>query len=148
MFDRDKMKYQDLKKCTDEQFRRIVGVTRSTFNQMLEELIAVQPTFGRPPKLCLEDRLLLTLSYCREYRRFLQTGAQFGVSEATAYRIVRTIEHDLLKSERFHLPKRVKSEELTMDEIEWVIIDSTEIQIERPQKNRNVSIVERKRSTP
>lgn len=129
------MKYIDLIKESDTNFRRLTGVSRKLFHLMLEELQPLQGDFGRPHKLSLADRLALTLSYWYEYRTFLHTGRAFGVSEATAYRIVRTIERDLLKSNKFHLPKRCDQ----AISAELLIIDATEVAIERPKKNKGAT---------
>ncbi|HEY9300398.1 MAG TPA: transposase family protein [Phormidium sp.] len=64
------------------------GVRPETFNQMLE---AVRTHSGpkqktrRPGKLCLEDQLLMTLEYWREYRTYFHIGQSWGVNESTAY---------------------------------------------------------------
>jgi hypothetical protein len=66
------MKYETLVSYPDEKFRRITGVKRVTFEKMLEILqhnFALKHTKGgRKPKLPLEDMLLATLEYIREYR--------------------------------------------------------------------------------
>ncbi|WP_228722135.1 helix-turn-helix domain-containing protein [Acinetobacter sp. BIGb0196] len=49
------------------------------------------PSKGRPPKLCLEDQVLLCLSYWREYRTLFHVAASYGVSEPAASRIVRHV---------------------------------------------------------
>ena len=101
---------------------------------MLVELKPFEPTFGRPPKLCLEDRLMLALSYWREYRTLMHTGMSYGLSEASAHRIVRHVENILIRSNKFHLPKKLPQG----DGKDWevVVIDATEIPIERPKKTK------------
>lgn len=128
------MKYQDVKRLSDDKFKRLVGIQPATFLLMLDELKPHESTFGRPPKLCLEDRLLLALSYWREYRTLMHTGMSYGISEASAHRIVRHIEHLLIQSNKFHLPKKLPQG----DGIDWevVIVDATEIPIERPKKTK------------
>lgn len=59
---------------------------------------------GRPSKLSLEDQLLMTLEYWREYRTYFHIGQSWGVNESTAYRIIRKIEDTLTKSRTFTLP--------------------------------------------
>lgn len=126
------MRYQDAKCLSADKFKRLVGVQPATFLQMLDELRPFESTFGRPPKLCLEDRLLLTLSYWREYRTLLHTGMSYGISEASAHRIVRHVENVLINSNKFHLPKKLP-QGAGMD-WEVVIVDATEIPVERPKK--------------
>ena len=90
------------------------------------------PTKGRPAKLCIEDQVLLCLSYWREYRTLFHVATSYGVSEPTASRIVRHVEDCLIQSKLFNLPKNLPESE----GIDWnvVILDATEIPIQRPKK--------------
>ncbi len=126
------MRYKDVKRLSPEKFKRLVGVQPATFDLMLNELKPFEPTFGRPPKLILEDRLLLALSYWREYRTLLHTGMSYGVSEVSAHRIVQHIENVLINSNKFHLPKKLPPG----CDIDWevVLVETTELVIERPKK--------------
>ncbi len=59
------MKYENLTKFDDIEFKRLVGVTRPLFSKMilvLEEAERLKKKSGRPHSLVLEDQLLLTLS--------------------------------------------------------------------------------------
>ncbi|MCF9047505.1 helix-turn-helix domain-containing protein [Acinetobacter nectaris] len=87
---------------------------------------------GRSPKLCLEDQVLLCLSYWREYRTLFHIATSYGVSEAIASRIVRQVEDALIRSGLFNLPKDIPE----VEGIDWniVIIDATEVLIQRPKK--------------
>ena len=96
------MKYLDSKKLSDSQFKRYTGISRSTFSLMVEQMQMQIPSKGRPPKLCLEDQVLLCLNYWREYRTLFHVAASYGVSEPTASRIVRQVEDRLI-----HEPYRV-----------------------------------------
>ena len=62
--------YDYIKTLGEEEFRRLTGVKRSTFEQMIVLLAKAERTekikSGKPNKLCMEDRLLLTLEYLRE----------------------------------------------------------------------------------
>lgn len=52
-----------------ERFKRKLGVERPTYELMRSVLEARETTkkrSGRPPALCLEDQLILTLSFWRE----------------------------------------------------------------------------------
>ena len=62
------MKYIDLKKLSETQFKRYTGISWSTFDLMVEQLKMHIPARGRPSKLSVEDQVLLCLSYWREYR--------------------------------------------------------------------------------
>lgn len=73
---------------------------------MLTELKQHLHVKGRPCKLDLEDQLLLCLNYWREYRTLFHVGMTYGVSEATASRIVRHVEDFLINSNLFNLNKK------------------------------------------
>lgn len=62
------MKYIDSKKLSETQFKQYTGISWSTFYVMVEQLQKHVPAKGRPPKLSVEDQILLCLSYWREYR--------------------------------------------------------------------------------
>ena len=68
------MKYETLKGYSDEAFRRITGVKRVTFGKMIEilckEFAVKHARGGRKPKLPVEEQLLATLEYIREYRTY------------------------------------------------------------------------------
>jgi hypothetical protein len=80
------MKSENLSKLRDEQFRRITGVKRTTFNKMLEILQvseAIRRSKGGPkPSLTVEEMLLSTLEYWREYRTYAHIAASYGISES------------------------------------------------------------------
>ena len=118
------MKYLDSKKLSDSQFKRYTGISRSTFSLMVEQMQMQISPKGRPAKLCIEDQVLLCLSYWREYRTLFHIATSYAVSEPTASRIVR--------SGLFNLPKDIPEGE----GIDWnvVIVDATEIPIQRPKK--------------
>lgn len=130
-------KYHSLKKLKDSEFRRLTGVKRQTFSVMVEILAkadAVQRRKGGPkPRLCVEDRLLLSLEYLREYRTYFHVGTSYGISESQAIRIHRWVEKELIKDNRFHLPGRKKLLESEW-ELDVVLIDASESPVERPKK--------------
>ena len=88
---------------------------------------------GKPSHLSIEDRLLMTLEYLREYRTYFHLGQSYGLSESACYRNCRWIEDTLIKSKTFSLPGKnalLKSNA----EFEIILIDATETPIERPKK--------------
>ncbi|TCB49652.1 transposase family protein [Acinetobacter sp. ANC 4779] len=127
-----RMKYIDSNKLSDPQFKRYTGISWSTFYLMVEQLKKHVPIKGRPPKLSLEDQVLLCLSYWQEYRTLFHVATSYGVSEPTASRVVRHVEECLIQSKLFNLPKSLPEGE----GIDWnvVIVDATEIPIQRPKK--------------
>jgi len=141
------MRYETIKTLSDEDIKRSTGVQRATFEKMLEVVETGLRDFGRPPKLCRADQLLMTLMYWREYRTEFHIGLTYGISEATVCRTVQKIENVLIQSKQFHLPgkKKLKNSETT---IEVVLVDVTEQPIERPKKDNAGIIVAKRSVTP
>jgi hypothetical protein len=131
------MKYGQIRDLPDEQFRRLTGVKQQTFEKMLEILVENDKTKkikgGRKNKLSLENQLLMTLEYIREYRTYFHISKSYGVSESTAYKTVRWVEDTLIKHPDFALPGRKALLKNDM-EYEIVLIDASETPIERPKK--------------
>lgn len=132
------MKYVHVKSLSDSQFKRLVGIKISTFSEMLDVLTTNQGDHhrGRPPKLELEDQLLMTLSYWREYRTLFHTAMSYGIHESSASRIITKIENILIKSKKFHLPKKLPQGQ----GVDWevIVVDATEMTIERPKKTKEI----------
>ena len=136
-----------------ERFKRVVGVQPTTFQVMVEEYKASEierkkthKVGGRKPKLCEEDRVLLMLEYYREYRTLHHISIDYGISEGQASKTVRAIEKVLIKSGKFSLPgKKVLHD--ASNTIEYVVVDATESQIQRPKKSSEITIQERRSST-
>ncbi len=127
------MFYADLKEIKPAVFKRLTGVAPATFAAMCEALQKHLPSGGRAPKLCLADRLLLTLMYWREYRTQFHIGQAYHVSEATVSRTTRAVEDALLRSGQFTLPGK---KALTKSDLAYqiVVVDATECPVERPKK--------------
>jgi hypothetical protein len=144
------MRYKQIKHYSDEAFKRYCGVNHSTFNAMvkvLEEAEQAKRKPGRPSKLSLPDKVLLTLQYWREYRTFFHAGASVGIHESNAQRIVTKVEDRLAASGQFSLPSHHRATQLGEDLVA-VVIDATETPIERPKKNSAVTTVGRKNAIP
>lgn len=131
------MKYDQIKELPEEQFRRLTGVKRKTFEKMLEILREAnqkkKARGGRKNKLSIENQLLMTLEYIREYRTYFHISKSYSVSESTAYKTVRWIEDTLIKHPDFALPGRKALLKSDM-EYEVVLVDASETPIERPKK--------------
>lgn len=141
------MRYEDVKDLSDDKFKRLTGVKRETFNEMLLVVESGIRNFGRPPALNRADQLLMTLMYWREYRTEFHIGVTYGVSESTVCRTIQKIEDVLLTSEKFHLPgKKVLQESDTL--IEIILVDATEQVIERPKKNKSGTTVAKNDDIP
>ena len=131
------MRYFAVSEYSESQFQRLTGVKREVFDLMVRVVREQTRCFGRPRKLSVEDQLLLSLCYWREYRSQFHVASSFGVSEATVCRTVRKIESALLKDERFHLPGK---KALRGGDVEWsvLVVDASEQRIERPKKTAQV----------
>lgn len=134
------MKYEQIKSLEGEKFRRLTGVKKATFEKMAEILreaeIKKKAHGGRKSKLGIEDRLLMALEYIREYRTYFHVSQSYGLSESTAYDIIKWIEDTLIKHPDFALPGRKALLKSDM-EYEVVLIDATETQVERPKKKKS-----------
>lgn len=140
--------YEQLQDLSPEQFRRACGVKPKTFSRMREVLARekAKQKPGRPSVLSLENQLLLTLEYLREYRTYFHMAQSWGLHESTVCRIVKKTEDTLIQEEEFHLPgvKQLHSREELARSV--MVIDVTEQGIERPQKNNAVTTQARKNS--
>ena len=129
------IRYEKLIAMKDEQFRRLTGIKKITFNKMIEILtiaeIEKKKLGGRPSKLTIEDRLLMGLEYWREYRTYFHIGSSYGVSESVAYKIIKWVESTLIKDGTFSLPGK---KELLRSDVEYdvVLVDATETPVQRP----------------
>ncbi len=144
------MKYEQAKHLKPAEFKRFWGVQLETFKQMVEiveQQERQKKKTGRPGKISLEDQVLMTLEYWREYRTYFHIGQSWGVTESTACRIIRKIEKVLSSARIFTLPGK-KSLYQSDSLIKSVVIDVTESPIERPKKNRNNFIAARRKSIP
>ena len=130
-------KYEAVSKLSPTEFRRLTGVQKTTFVEMVEIVKETEnkrtSRKGKPPHLSIEDRLLMTLEYLREYRTYFHLGQSYGLSENACYRNCRWMEDTLIKSKTFSLPGK-KALLKSNAEFEVILIDATESPIERPKK--------------
>lgn len=143
------MTYKQVKNLKDSEFKRLCGVKPQLFDEMVAILRQKLPRpkqRGGQPKLGIEDQLLMTLEYWREYRTYFHIGQSWGVHESTVCRIVHRVEEHLIKSGKFSLPgKKVLLK--TETELSVVIVDVGESPIERPKKNSEITTVEKRKGT-
>jgi hypothetical protein len=128
-------KWDYTKNLKAEDFRRLTGVKRETFDLMLLKLYEAQEkkkqTGKHLIKLLIEDKLLLELEYLRENRTFYHIAGSYGINETTAIRASHWVENILSKCSEFKLPSKRKILESDM-EYEVFVVDATETPIERP----------------
>ena len=143
-------KYDKLQGLSPGKFRRLTGVKPTIFAKMVTILKRAEKQRrkrgGKLPKLILEDRLLLTLEYLREYRTYFHIGRSYGVSESQAYKIARWVEDTLVKDPRFALPGKKALLKSDMN-FEVVLVDATESPVERPKKDSDGTTQARRNGT-
>ncbi len=146
-----KSKFETVKDLDDEKFRRLTGVRRPTFDKMVgildDSIKNRKVNSGRKKKLSIENSLLMTLEYIREYRTYFHVSQSYGVSESSTYKTVRWVENTLIKHPDFALPGR---KALLKSDIEYdvVLIDATETPIEKPKKSKGIFIQEKRKNIP
>ena len=101
---------------------------------------------GRTPALCLEDQLVLTLSFWREYRTHFHLSEDWHVDESTVRRTVERVEDALIKSSKFTLPGRKALRDHHL--LEVVVVDVAESPIERPKKTTGLLLGQEKTAYP
>ena len=103
------MKFETVKGLDEEKFRRLTGVRRTTFDKMvciLDQSIKSRETNkGRKKTLSVENRLLMTLEYIREYRTYFHISQSYSISESNAYKTVNCINFTFLKPIVVYLSK-------------------------------------------
>ncbi len=131
------MRYEQAKNLPTQEFKRLFGVQRHTFDQMVEVMRQQHNQLKKKsgsPKLSLEDQVLVGLQYWREYRTYFHISGDWGVSESTVCRIVHNVETTLIRSGKFRLPGK---KSLLMGQVpETVVVDVTESPIERPVRHQ------------
>lgn len=142
------MLYEKFKTENDENFRRLTGIKKATFEKMIEILEEADKTKkakgGRKNKLSIHDQLFITLEYWREYRTYFHIGKSCGISESSTYKTVRWVENTLMVHPLFNLPGKSALLEYNSSQ-DIMLIDATETPIERPKKNNGcTTLVKRK----
>jgi len=133
------MRYKEIKDISEKKFRRLTGVTKKTFKRMQSIVEAASKLKmqkgGRPSKNSVNDMILMTLMYLREYRPFLHIGQTYGIAESNTYRTIKWVEEVLMNSGEFRLPGKKELSD-SDNEYEFYVIDDTESPIERPKKTK------------
>ncbi len=94
------MKYWQAIKLSSREFKRLTGVKRQTFRLMVRLVKAAakkKKKPGRRTKLIIEDRVLVTLQYWREYRSYFHISKDWKIAESTVCRIVKKVENILIQ---------------------------------------------------
>jgi hypothetical protein len=134
------MSYEQIKDLAPALFKRYCGVKPETFHQMVrvvtDHLRETRIKSGRPSKLSVEDQVLMTLQYWREYRTFFHLARSWGVHESSVWRTIRRVEDVLTTSKAFTLPGK-KQLQFADHEIEFIVVDVAETPVERPKKSKS-----------
>jgi hypothetical protein len=105
------VKYESAQNLESEEFKRLCGVSFATFEPMVKIVSAekrLAKKTGRPSKLRIEDQILMTLQYWREYRTYFHMQGDWGLDETNVLRNVRKIENILVKSGIFSVGGKKK----------------------------------------
>ena len=127
-------KIAELKK---EQYREIFGVRYEVFQKMkrvLEREHALQKS-GRPWKISVTDKLVITLLYLREYSIMRYLAWEYGISLGAVCESIRWVRNTLLKICRL---RNCRHNLAAKTQGRTLIADVTECAIERPKKNQGV----------
>lgn len=138
-----------IKNLKEEQYQKIFGIKKKTFDKMLEILnnsyIELHSQGGKNPKLSVLDKLIIMLDYYREYRSMENIAFDCGVVKSTICDSIKWVENTLIKDGTFSLPKKRKLQEDNI-EVEVLLVDATECEIERPKKNKKIGTQEKRKN--
>ena len=128
-----------IEKLKETEYQELFGIRKPTFDKMLAMLESafkeLHEQGGRPPRLSVLDKLVVTLGYYHDYRTMNNIAFDYGVSKSRISDAVKWVENTLIQSGTFALPS--KRELFKSDtKIVIAIVDATECETERPQKNR------------
>ncbi len=130
------MQSQDLSKYSDPCFRRLTGVSRGVYTLMLSTLMEYEQKHrsktGRKSKINLENQLLLTLLYWKNYGNLLFFAHFWNVHLTTIDRIIKKVERILGDSGQFDLPEK----DLSETQEQTCLVDTTEVEIQRPTEHQ------------
>lgn len=123
----------------DQEFYSLIGIKSQTFEKMIEILKTAEEKRrirgGRKNKLTIEQRLLMTLEYWKEYTTYRVIAKRYDISHVNCIRNVFWVENTLIKSGVFNLPgkKELQKNKGTINTL--LAIYATETPIERIKKN-------------
>jgi hypothetical protein len=140
MNDKYKLLQENPSKC-----KRLFGVDFNTFEYLLgkvqkcmDKFLADKPLSNRGVKsaLGLENQLLLTLEYLRQYTTFLSLGFSYGISESWAQKCFHRIRQILSEEIGLKNPAKLRRRAAPFKHIQRALVDVTVQPIERPQQEQ------------
>lgn len=144
------MSYEQVKDLPPAQFKRYCEVQPETFCKMValvsSHLSRKRRVTERPTKLAVEDQVLMTLEYWREYRTFFHLATSWGLQEFSVWRTFRRVEDILTKSRAFKLPGK-KVLQPADHQIEFIVVDVAETPVERLKKSNSLTTAARRSGT-
>jgi len=126
-------------KLSETKYQTRFGVNKPTFDAMLAILEKAYKEMrrkgGRKRKLSVLDMLIVWFAYMHDYRTMEDIGFDYTCHKQRICEAIAWVEDTLVKDGTFSLPSK---RELIKDSTEIVIaiVDATECETERPQKNR------------
>ncbi|WP_342253449.1 transposase family protein [Spiroplasma endosymbiont of Zeiraphera isertana] len=127
-------KYKD-----DQEFYSLVGIKPQTFYKMFEILKIAESKQkyygGRKNKIVIEECLLMTLEYWKDYSSYRVIAKRYNISHTSCIRNIFWIENILIKSGIFNLPGKKDLTKNKGTNNNLLAIDATETPIERIKKN-------------
>lgn len=100
---------------------------------------------GRKAKISLENKLMITLNYYREYRSQFHIAQDFGITESAVCKAIQWVESILINHKDFALPSK---KSLWQDnELETILIDARSTHRTPQKKQRQQYSGKKKRRT-
>jgi hypothetical protein len=131
--------YSRIDNLPEDKYLVLFGVSQATFGQMrgiLDRAYDELRKRGGPKrKLSVLDMLLVFFAYYHDYRTMENIGFDYGVHKQRICEAVAWVEQTLVKDGTFALPSKRKLAKADAG-VTIVIVDATECETERPQKNR------------
>lgn len=133
--------YNNYKNLDEKKFKEAVGIPKILFEIIVpilaDKVDELHEKGGRNPSLCIEDLLLMTLKYYREYPTFSSLGLTFGINKSNVFRWVIKIENmlndifeNIINIETKCSDFNKEGKEITISE---KLVDVTECTIQRPK---------------
>jgi len=142
---------QRIEKLKETEYQELFGVRKPTFDGILAILERAYEELheqgGRPSRLSVLDKLVVTLGYYHDYRTMKNIAFEYDVSKSRISDAVKWVENTLIADGTFALPSK---RELAKADTQVVIavVDATEQETERPQKNSGKATQASKNATP
>lgn len=129
--------YTHVQSLSPSHFKRLTGVSLPTFARMVAVVrpaLAERQKHGGPRYThSVEDLVLMTLTYWREYRTYFHLAREYGLSESQCFKLIKRIEEILIQDSQFHIPGKGCLTQHGLSHTP-LLIDVAESPIERPKK--------------